>query len=68
MSERAPSVITQPLLAVAIAFPLLATVAVIIRFYARKIKSQSLRADDWMIVFSLVRAKVSLRHSMRVSY
>ena len=58
MSERAPSTITQLLLAVAIVFPLLATFAVIIRFYARKMKSQSLRADDWMIVFTLVRAKV----------
>ena len=59
MSERSQILITRPLLAVAIALPIAATLAVFVRFYARKIKSQSLRADDWMIVFTLVRISAS---------
>lgn len=40
------SLITSGLLTVAIVFPILATVAVALRFYAHKIKSQGLKADD----------------------
>lgn len=48
------SLVTSGLLAVAIVFPILATVAVALRFYAHKIKSQRPRADDWTVVVGLV--------------
>ena len=54
MAERSQSLITTPLLVVAIVFPILATFAVLFRFYARKIKSQRLKADDWTILLTLV--------------
>ncbi|KAL9101691.1 MAG: hypothetical protein Q9163_003077 [Psora crenata] len=54
--ESTESLVTGSLLVVTIVFPILATVAVILRFYARRIKSQPFRADDWTIVLSLVRS------------
>lgn len=52
------SLVSTTLLAVSIVFPILATGAVGLRFLARKVKSQELMADDWMIVLSLVRLKL----------
>ncbi len=54
MSERTQSLVTTPLVVVATTFPILATLAVGLRFYARKIKSQALKLDDWTIVLTLV--------------
>lgn len=48
------SLITSELLTVAIVFPILATAAVALRFYAYKIKSQKPNADDWTVVVGLV--------------
>lgn len=48
------SLVTSGLLIVAIVFPILATVAVALRFYAHKIKSQRPKADDWTVVVGLV--------------
>lgn len=48
------SLITSGLLTVAIVFPILATFAVALRFYAHKIKSQRPKADDWTVVVGLV--------------
>jgi hypothetical protein len=48
------SLVTTSLLAISIVFPILATGAVALRFRARSIKSQELKADDWTIVLSLV--------------
>lgn len=39
-------------------FIVLATLAVIGRFYARKLRSLPLGADDWTICFSLVGTRV----------
>ena len=49
------SLITTPLVVVAVVFPVLATAAVALRFYARRIKRQDLKADDWVILLGLVR-------------
>lgn len=63
MSGQTQSLINTALLAVAITFPILATLSVIVRFYARTIKSQKLRADDWVIILTLVRASTLSRPS-----
>ena len=47
-----------------IVFPILASVAVFLRFYARRMKALSLGADDWAITGALVsgrRTQVSQR-------
>lgn len=49
-----PSLVTSGLLSAAIVFPILATAAVALRFYAHKIKSQRPKADDWTAVVGLV--------------
>lgn len=38
-----------------IIFPVIAIGAVVLRFQARKIKRQPLKADDWTILVALVR-------------
>ena len=48
------SLVTKGLVAVAVIFPVLASTSVGLRLYARRLKSQRLRADDWTIVLSLV--------------
>ena len=45
---------TPTALGLGITFPALAFLAVAARFWARRIKSQKLRADDYMIVPALV--------------
>ena len=42
------------IIAVAILMIVLATVAVILRFQARRVRKTSLKADDYFIVFALV--------------
>lgn len=49
------SLITSPLLAVAIVFPIVATLAVGLRFYAHRLTLQKLQAHDWTILIALVR-------------
>lgn len=38
-----------------IAFPILAIIAVVLRFQVRRIKGQKLESDDWTILAALVR-------------
>ena len=49
------SFVTTSLVAVSVVLPLLATGAVVLRFYARSWQSQGVKLDDWVILFSLVR-------------
>lgn len=49
------SLVTSALLAVAIVFPILATLAVGLRFYAHRLMSQKLQAHDWTVAVALVR-------------
>ena len=44
----------QSFLAVAIVFPILATVFVVARFYCRRLKGVTLGMDDWLILAALV--------------
>lgn len=44
----------RALFAISILFPLLASVAVAGRFYARRIKGLTLGVDDWMLLLGLV--------------
>ena len=55
--ERSPAFITSGLLVLTVIFPIIATAAVGLRFYARRIKAQDLKADDWTILFCLVRVR-----------
>lgn len=55
------SLITTSLLVNSIVFFILATLAVALRIYARKIKSLPLKWDDWTIMFSLL---MSLAYSI----
>lgn len=47
--------------ALATVLTLLATIAVLLRFYARKIKNARIEWDDYLIVFALVRRFPRLR-------
>lgn len=49
-----PSLVSTSLLVVSIVFPIIATAAVILRYYCRRIKHQSLQADDWVILLALI--------------
>ena len=42
--------------AISIVFPVLAAIFVMLRFIARKIKSISFQADDWIVLSALVGA------------
>lgn len=53
------SLISSALLAVAIVFPILATLAIALRFYAHRLMVQKLQAHDWTIVIALVRGTSS---------
>ncbi|KAF2967057.1 hypothetical protein GQX73_g6513 [Xylaria multiplex] len=46
--DAEPSLITSTLLAVAIVFPILGTLAVGLRFYIKTVKKQQLSSDDWV--------------------
>ena len=49
-----PSIITTALIVVTVIFPLLATVAIGLRFYARGIAKKGAYAEDWVILAALV--------------
>ena len=53
-SVKSFSLITTSLLVVSIVFVVLASSAVALRFYARRMKSLKIEWDDWTILFSLV--------------
>ena len=53
------------ILALNIAFPIVSTLAVILRFEARRVKRIHLGADDWTILVALVYSKI--RRLSRVS-
>ena len=48
------SLVSTSLLANSVIFFVLATLAVALRIYARKVQSADLQWDDWTIIFSLV--------------
>ena len=62
LSKLAPCIImvltdrSDAIIAINSIFPSLAVFAVALRFYARKLKASAFMADDYMIIFSLVRA------------
>lgn len=49
----------RPILGLGIAFPIISTLAVVLRFKARRIKGNYLGADDWTILAALVRIPIS---------
>lgn len=57
------SLITSALLAVAIVFPILATLAIGLRFYAHRLISLKLQSHDWTIAVALVRGTLSARRA-----
>jgi hypothetical protein len=48
------SIVTTAVVSVDVIFPLLSTLAIMLRVKARKIKSQPLGADDWTIIVASV--------------
>ena len=56
-----PSLFTTALMVVDVVFPVLATLAVLLRFYARKGgRNYIVFADDWMILATLVSHSVAI--------
>jgi hypothetical protein len=53
-TEVQGSLVTTALLVVAIIFPILASISVAVRIYARTFKQSKLKADDWTIILALV--------------
>lgn len=51
---KVPALITTPLIVVSAVFPLIALIAVLLRYKARRIARQMLQGDDWWIVVSWV--------------
>jgi len=53
-SEKSPALITTGLVVVAVVFPLLSLVSIILRFYARRQSRAKLLSDDWWMVAAWV--------------
>ncbi|KAF3063603.1 hypothetical protein GL218_01428 [Daldinia childiae] len=56
VSTAQPSLVTSTLLAVAIIFPVLGTLAVGLRFYTKITKTQKLTSDDWVCALAQLAA------------
>lgn len=56
--DASHSLITSPLVAVAVIFPVLSALSVWGRFAARRKCRQPLQADDWWLLFSWVRLQL----------
>lgn len=57
------SIITTGLIVVTVVFPLLASIAIALRFYARGIAKKGAYAEDWVIFIALV-----LISSLRIQF
>ena len=51
---QSKSLVTVTLFVIAVLFPILATISIALRFWARRIKRQKWLGDDWMITLGLV--------------